>query len=204
MTSAHDKSKDPFQGKLRELPAPGKLLATWILVAMLFGMVGAIGQIFVHDIVPNFLLKEEPASPKADIAPVETTKDPDQNTRGDLFADLVPQKKKEKNYYENEQFVWALKWTHIHLFGMNMIFIFTGGVALFLDLGSTKRSILIVTPFVGVFIDILSVWLKTYVSPQFFWLHLLGGGLFSVVFICVFIKAISEMWFDKQGVAESG
>jgi hypothetical protein len=51
---------------------------------------------------------------------------------------------------------------------MNMIFIFMGAVALFLDLSSRIRTWIIILPFAGVVLDIASVWLKIYVSPAFF------------------------------------
>ena len=34
--------------------------------------------------------------------------------------------------FSGEQFVWTLKWSHIHLFGMGMIFIFMGVISLLL------------------------------------------------------------------------
>ena len=55
-----------------------------------------------------------------------------------------------------DQFVWTLKWTHIHLFDMGMIFIFMGFISLLLDAGTKIRTWLIVLPFVGVLIDTLS------------------------------------------------
>jgi len=54
----------------------------------------------------------------------------------------------------------------------SIIFIFMGGISLLLDAGATFRARLIVLPFVGVFIHIAAVWLKGFVSPAFFWLHL--------------------------------
>jgi len=77
---------------------------------------------------------------------------------------------------------------------MNMIFIFMGAVALFLDLSTRIRTWLIILPFAGVVLDIASVWLKIYVSPAFFWLHIPGGGLFGAIFAFVSFRALSEMW----------
>ena len=94
----------------------------------------------------------------------------------------------------SEQFVWLLKWTHIHLFGMNMIFIFTGAITLFLDLGLRTRTWLVALPFAGVFIDIAAMWLKIYVSAVFFWLHIPGGALFGAIFVYVSLRALWEMW----------
>ena len=69
-----------------------------------------------------------------------------------------------------------------------------GMVATCLDLKSKARAWLIALPFIGVLIDIAGMWLKGYVSPYFFWLHVPGGGLFGVVFVFVFVRALYEMW----------
>lgn len=66
---------------------------------------------------------------------------------------------------------------------MNMIFIFTGAITLFLNLGPAARAWLIGLPFAGVLVDIGAMWLKGYVSPHFFWRHLPGGGLFGCIFV---------------------
>jgi hypothetical protein len=55
-----------------------------------------------------------------------------------------------------------------------MIFILLGAITALLDAGSRVRSWLIALPFVGVFIYILAFWLKAFVSPAFFWLHIPG------------------------------
>jgi hypothetical protein len=80
---------------------------------------------------------------------------------------------------------------------MNMIFIFVGMVTSCLDLSSKARAWLIALPFIGILIDIASMWLKGYVSPHFFWLHVPGGGLFGMIFVFVFARAFYEMWGPK-------
>ena len=62
-----------------------------------------------------------------------------------------------------------------------------------LDLGIRARFWLIELPFVGVFMDIAAMWLKIYISPVFFWLHIPGGGFFGLVFIYINIRAMVEM-----------
>jgi len=99
-----------------------------------------------------------------------------------------------KSILANEQFIWTLRWTHIHLFGMSMIFIFLGAVTVFLDISVTARNWLIALPFVGVVVDIAAMWLKAFISPAFFWLHIPGGGLFAGIFVFVFFRAMGEMW----------
>jgi hypothetical protein len=83
-----------------------------------------------------------------------------------------------------------------------MIFIFTGAITLFLDLGVRTRTWLVALPFAGVFIDIAAMWLKIYISPGFFWLHIPGGGLFGVIFGFVIVKAMQEMWWVRKKFAD--
>ena len=189
---------------LATLPTPAKVLATCIIVTLGIGMLGALGQIIVHDIIPTFYSPSKPyteTGPDAGHAamPMDSTRMPPSDGRGDLFADLaVAEPKAPPPFYNREQFVWTLKWTHIHLFGMSMIFIFLGAVTIFLDTGWKWRSWLVALPFVGVLVDILAMWLKAFISPVFFWLHLPGGGLFAVIFAYVSLKAVHEMWIRPK------
>jgi len=79
--------------------------------------------------------------------------------RGDLFGDdaMVPTEPQPKSILANEQFIWTLRWTHIHLFGMSMIFILLGAVTAFLDLSVKARNWMIALPFVGVVVDIATM-----------------------------------------------
>ena len=185
----------------RTLSVPAKALATCIIVAMTFGMLGALGQIIVHDIIPTFFSSSSSGQmetmPSGHGNQTEDMKASDTTSvRGDLFSDLqaIDTQPKTRPFYEEEVFVWTLKWTHIHLFGMGMIFIFMGVISLLLDAGTRFRTWLIVLPFIGVLIDILAMWLKGFVSPVFFWLHVPGGGIFTFVFGYVSIRALWEMW----------
>lgn len=85
---------------------------------------------------------------------------------------------------------------------MNMIFIFMGTITLFLNISIKKRTWLIVLPFIGVLVDIATVWLKGYISPAFFWLHIPGGGLFAIVFVIVSIRAFWEMYGVRKNYAQ--
>jgi hypothetical protein len=182
--------------KLALMPVPAKALVTMIILTMAIAMLGALGQIIVHDIIPTFFAEEQMAGHSA--SEMESVTSPGEREatsgHGDLLASAPLKKKVAEPFYKTEQFVWTLKWTHIHLFGMNMIFIFMGAITLFLDLTAKTRAWLIVLPFVGVLVDIASVWLKGYVSPVFFWLHVPGGALFGTIFIFVSLRALREMW----------
>lgn len=182
------------------IPVPAKALTTCVIVTLAIAMFGALGQIVVHDIIPTFFSPEASGKARNDMGDhqdsmVEPANPPSSEGRGDLFSDLtVKDEPKEEPFYKGEQFVWLLKWTHIHLFGMNMIFIFLGVITFMLDVGSRFRTWLIVLPFAGVLIDIVAMWLKAFVSPVFFWLHIPGGGAFGFVFVYVLLRALWALW----------
>jgi hypothetical protein len=196
-------NKHPWRITLAILPTPYKVLATCIIAILALGMLGALGQIIVHDIIPTFYSGMEN---KADSAHTDMTKESQDSTdgvRGDLFSELsVGEPEKHKPFYKDEQFVWTLRWTHIHLFGINMIFILMGVVTALLDASSKLRSWLIALPFFGVLVDISAMWLKGFVSPTFFWLHIPGGGVFALSFGYVSLRAIWEMWIKSSEVAD--
>jgi hypothetical protein len=187
---------------LQSFPVPAKALVSAVILTMALAMTGAMVQVIVHDIVPTFFSASHSSNGGDDSMPgIETHaagKDEQTATRGDLFSEEpAHMAAKKPSFFTSEQFVWTLKWTHIHLFGMNAIFIIMGIVCVFLDLGLRTRTWLVVLPFVGVFIDIAAMWLKAFVSPAFFWLHIPGGGLFGLVFIYVNIRALVEMWGSR-------
>jgi hypothetical protein len=145
----------------RTMSVPAKVLATCIILTLSTGMLGALGQIIVHDIIPTFYSGNKTDDMKmtsnehSKTMSVESESTAAQG-RGDLFSDLssAPAQPKKTPFYKDEQFVWTLKWTHIHLFGMGMIFIFMGIISLLLDARPGVRTVLIFLPFIGVWIDI--------------------------------------------------
>ncbi len=200
-----DEPKNRPEMTFRTISTPAKALATCVILTMALGMLGAMGQIVVHDIIPTFFSKSmdsdiSPSAASHGGKPMGHLESNTEKDRGDLFADLSTTKSEPeiKPFYMGEQFIWTLKWTHIHLFGMGMIFIFMGVVSLLLDVNSTFRTWLIVLPFIGVWIDILAMWLKAFVSPAFFWLHIPGGALFGVIFGYISLRALWEMWIKPS------
>ena len=196
MTPENQSSSRLVCPTLSRFPTPMKVLMTCLLSTLSLGLLGALGQVIVHDIIPTFYAEEgmshsdgtkEEGTPPAPAA---------HEGRGDLFSDapVTEATSEAKSLLENDRFVWTLRWTHIHLFGMSTIFILLGAVTVFLDMGSRAKGWLIALPFVGVVVDIAAMWLKAFVSPVFFWLHIPGGGLFAGIFVVVFFRAMGEMW----------
>ena len=59
---------------------------------------------------------------------------------GDLFAETTEIEKEATPFHETDEFIFALKFTHIHLFGMSGIFILMGVIVLFLDTSFRMRT----------------------------------------------------------------
>jgi len=173
--------------RLRAWPLTGKVWVTMIIVMMSLGLMVAIGQIIVHDIIPTF----QDSGKHLSMNHGESKKHSDM--RGDLFSD-TPAEKKVTPFYQTDEFIFALKFTHIHIFGMSAIFILMGVLVLFLDVSQKIRIWLIVLPFIGIIIDLASVWLKLFVHPVFFWLHIPGGALFGIVFAVDAVLILWQMW----------
>jgi hypothetical protein len=192
---------------LAQLPMPAKALVSIVILTMAIAMMGALGQIIVHDIIPTFFSSQPSGHlEKSEKSDEQGIKESDRapSGRGDLFSEesvqaATPQK---QTLYQTEQFVWTLRWTHIHLFGMNMIFIFMGAITLSLNISVKARTWMIILPFIGVLLDIAAVWLKGYISPVFFWLHIPGGGLFGIVFAVVSVRAFWEMFGMRENFAQ--
>ena len=187
---------------LRNWPLTAKVLLTLIIVMMSLGLSFAVGQIIVHDIIPTFSDTNKHIMPDDGS---EMEKKSDSDVRGDLFSDSsgdlfadVPVEKKTAPFYQTDEFIFALKFTHIHIFGMSAIFILMGMGVLFLDLSIKARIWLIVLPFIGIIIDLASVWLKLFVHPSFFWLHIPGGILFGSVFAIAAVLMLWQMWVNPS------
>ena len=194
---------------LAQFPVPAKALISSIILTTMVAMLGALGQIVIHDIIPTFFAESsamDPADMSMEAMPDSGSADDEtpSSDRGDLFSSDAPiteEKAPSIPFYKTDQFVWTLKWTHIHLFGMNMIFIFMGIIAIFLNLRTKWKTLLVLLPFAGVLIDIATMWLKGFVSPAFFWLHIPGGGLFGFTFFYVSARAFREMWWIRKKYA---
>ena len=175
--------------RLHAWPLTAKVWVTMIVVMMSLGLVVALGQIVVHDIIPTF--QEGGKHLFMNHGESETHSD----MRGDLFSD-TPVEKKVTPFYQTDEFIFALKFTHIHIFGMSAIFILMGILVLFLDVSQRIRIWLIVLPFIGIVIDLASVWLKLFIHPSFFWLHIPGGALFGAVFTVDAVLIFWQIWMN--------
>ncbi len=185
---SHFLNKRPHPGTW---PLPAKALVSMVVVMMSLGLLFAGGQIVVHDIIPTFFSESALVSSGRGHVEEPATE------RGDLFGDTMNTMEKPP-FYKSDEFIFALKFTHIHIFGMSAIFILMGAIVFFLDLSTRVRTWLIILPFMGVIIDLAAVWLKLFVHPAFFWLHIPGGNLFGIVFTLDAYFILVQMWIGSS------
>ena len=196
MDNATETRNGELGPRLNRWPLPAKALATMIVVMLAIGMAVALGQIIVHDIIPTFWEGQKQAMPE--MAPIPKMS----SGRGDLFSESAPvAEKPQPALHQTDEFIFALKFTHIHIFGMSGIFIVMGALVIFLDCGRRLRTWLVVLPFIGILVDLASVWLKIFVDPVFFWLHIPGGFLFGLVFAVDSLMILQQLWGQRAAVA---
>jgi hypothetical protein len=87
--------------------------------------------------------------------------------------------------------------SHIHLFGLTFIFFIVGFIFSHAYLRPVwLKSVIIMTPFLGVTCDVLA-WYVTKVYPPFAWVVLIAGGANGVSFAVMWVISIYQMWFYR-------
>lgn len=96
--------------------------------------------------------------------------------------------------------------SHVHLFGISIIFLLTGGIFALSAVAPTMRLTIIVIPFLAIWADIGSWWLTRYV-PVFAYVVLAGGALMGLALATQILISLWEMWFrssTREGQASAG
>jgi hypothetical protein len=86
--------------------------------------------------------------------------------------------------------------SHIHLFGISIIFLLTGVI---FSLSSTPvwlRVSLVVLPYITIVMDIGSWWATKYFSPIFAYIVIGGGALMGLALAAQILISLWEMWID--------
>ena len=105
-----------------------------------------------------------------------------------------------------EDIVSLARVSHIHLFGISLIFMLTGGIFALSETPIWLRVALVVIPYLTIIMDIGSWWLTKYLDPTFAYVVLIGGaGMGLALAVQIFIP-LWEMWIDpvKTGLAAIG
>ncbi|MGD0023271.1 MAG: hypothetical protein ABSC37_01405 [Xanthobacteraceae bacterium] len=97
--------------------------------------------------------------------------------------------------------------SHIHLFGISIIFLLTGAIFAFSETPLWFRVFLVVVPYLAILMDIGSWWFTKYLDPTFFAYIVIGGGACTGLALAaqIFIS-LWEMWIDsvKAAVGATG
>ena len=105
-----------------------------------------------------------------------------------------------------ENIVSLARVSHIHLFGISLIFMVTGGIFALSETPVWLRVAVVAIPYLTIIVDIGSWWLTKYLSPTFAYVVLVsGGGMGLALAVQIFIP-LWEMWVDlvKAGLAVIG
>ena len=87
--------------------------------------------------------------------------------------------------------------SHVHLFGISIIFLLTGGIFALSAIGAKWRLLIIAIPYVAIWADIGSWWVTKYYSI-FAYVVLLGGALMGLALAAQILISLWEMWFGKR------
>lgn len=87
--------------------------------------------------------------------------------------------------------------SHIHLFGISFIFMFTSGIFVLSEVNARWRAILVAIPFLAIWVDIGSWWF-TKLQPLFAYTVIIGGLLMGLSLASQIVLSLYEMWLKKN------
>lgn len=90
--------------------------------------------------------------------------------------------------------------SHIHLFGISLIFALTGGIFALSAVPARWKTLFVVLPFVSIWADIGSWWITKY-EPVFAYIVLSGGALMGASLAVQIIIPLREMWLVPRAHA---
>lgn len=92
--------------------------------------------------------------------------------------------------------------SHIHLFGISIIFLLTGAIFAFSETPVWVRVSLVVIPYLAILADIGSWWLTKYLDPAFFAYVVVGGGAcMGLALAAQILISLWEMWIQPLETA---
>jgi hypothetical protein len=95
-----------------------------------------------------------------------------------------------------EDIVSLARVSHIHLFGISLIFMLTGGIFALSETPVWLRVALVVIPYLTIIMDIGSWWLTKYLDPTFAYVVLIGGAGMGLALAAQIFIPLWEMWID--------
>ncbi len=99
--------------------------------------------------------------------------------------------------------VTLVRVSHIHLFGLGLIFFLIGRIFLLAEIPVWLKSVMVIIPFFAIGIDIGSWWFTRYSPDIFAYSVILGGGLMGISFAFQVVISLYQMWFYKPKAGSS-
>jgi len=90
-----------------------------------------------------------------------------------------------------------VKVSHIHIFGMSIIFYLLGRIFILSEMPIWLKRAIVIIPFASIVVDIGSWWFTKYGSPIFAYTVILGGAVFGISFAVQALYSLWQMWFVK-------
>jgi hypothetical protein len=84
--------------------------------------------------------------------------------------------------------------SHIHLFGISIIFLLTGAIFSLSETPIWFRVIIVVIPYLAILMDIGSWWATKYFDPVFAYVVLMGGAFMGAAMACQILVSLWDMW----------
>jgi hypothetical protein len=84
--------------------------------------------------------------------------------------------------------------SHIHLFGVSIIFLLTGMIFGLSETPVWLRVSLVILPYVTIIMDIGSWWATKYLDPTFAYIVIAGGALMGLALASQILISLWEMW----------
>jgi hypothetical protein len=95
-----------------------------------------------------------------------------------------------------ENIVELARVSHIHLFGISLIFMVTGVIFALSEMPVWVRVTLVIIPYLTIIMDIGSWWLTKYLDPAFAYVVLIGGAGMGMALAAQILIPLWEMWID--------
>jgi hypothetical protein len=86
--------------------------------------------------------------------------------------------------------------SHIHLFGISLLFVITGYIISLSATPAWFRVVLIVTPYLAIAGDVSAWWLSKW-EALFAWVVVIGGALMGLALAAQILIALWEMWLGN-------
>ena len=84
--------------------------------------------------------------------------------------------------------------SHIHLFGISIIFLLTGAIFSLSVTPVWFRVFVLIAPYLAIVMDIGSWWVTKYFDPVFAYIVILGGALMGLALACQIFVSLWDMW----------